>query len=77
MSMLNKHETVEFAMKTSKLCHDAILFIKFTFWLRNQFTKTRDNLRYITSLVRIMKFFEHMYTCGGFILIFGKSNTVM
>ena len=20
---------------------------------------------------------EHMYTCGGFILIFGKSNTVM
>ena len=20
---------------------------------------------------------EHMYTCGGFILIFGKTNTVM
>ena len=20
---------------------------------------------------------EHMYTCGGFILIFGKSNTIM
>ena len=20
---------------------------------------------------------EHMYTCGGFIFIFGKSNTVM
>ena len=20
---------------------------------------------------------KHMYTCGGFILIFGKSNTVM
>ena len=58
MSMLNKHEMAEFAMKTSKLCHDAILFIKFTFWLRNQLTKTRDNLRYITSLVRIMKFFH-------------------
>ena len=20
---------------------------------------------------------EHMYTCGGFILIFGKTNTIM
>ena len=58
MSMVNEHEMVEFAMKTSKLCHDAILFIKFTFWLRNQFTNTMDNLRYIASLVRIMKFFH-------------------
>ena len=21
--------------------------------------------------------FKHMYTCGGFILIFGKTNTIM
>ena len=24
-----------------------------------------------------LKLFPHMYTCGGFILIFGKTNTVM
>ena len=26
---------------------------------------------------RLKHITEHMYTCGGFILIFGKSNTVM
>ena len=26
---------------------------------------------------REWKSWEHMYTCGGFILIFGKTNTIM
>ena len=30
-----------------------------------------------TVLDAISKTTEHMYTCGGFILIFGKTNTVM
>ena len=29
------------------------------------------------SKYEVSKKGEHMYTCGGFILIFGKSNTVM
>ena len=28
-------------------------------------------------LIRRVRDGEHMYTCGGFILIFGKTNTIM
>ena len=34
-----------------------------------------------SQMIRIGSIFtyfgEHMYTCGGFILIFGKTNTIM
>ena len=31
----------------------------------------------LKNLLMRMKESEHMYTCGGFILIFGKTNTIM
>ena len=33
--------------------------------------------RYVEGGGRRVQDGEHMYTCGGFILIFGKTNTVM
>ena len=36
-----------------------------------------DSSHEIKRLGRRVQDGEHMYTCGGFILIFGKSNTVM
>lgn len=52
----------KFAIKTSKLRHDTVLFIKFIFWLRSQFTKylwkTMDYLKCIISLVRMRFIFK-------------------
>ena len=30
-----------------------------------------------SKITAAMKLKEHMYACGGFILIFGKTNTIM
>ena len=41
---------------------------------------TRDqiaNIHWIMEKAREFQGGEHMYTCGGFILIFGKTNTIM
>jgi len=37
-------------------------------------SKDLKNIRKNTSEIQDG---EHMYTCGGFILIFGKTNTIM
>ena len=37
----------------------------------------RDMQNKITDTTTYFLKGEHMYTCGGFILIFGKTNTVM
>ena len=39
--------------------------------------KVVDNERENTTLSLTVQGGEHMYTCGGFILIFGKTNTIM
>ena len=39
-----------------------------------EFHSAKENLLINKSDLRMS---VHMYTCGGFILIFGKSNTVM
>ena len=42
--------------------------------------KPQDSLLYpveSTDNLTAIQDGEHMYTCGGFILIFGKTNTIM
>ena len=50
----------------------------FFFLFLTQFIQSPlESVTSIKNLGRRVQDGEHMYTCGGFILIFGKSNTVM
>ena len=33
-------------------------------------------VEWISKSGKLLKYEEHMYTCGGFVLMFGKTNTV-
>ena len=42
----------------------------------DQYLSLPNNTSFILDILT-NSYGEHMYTCGGFILIFGKANTVM
>ena len=43
----------------------------------NWFNNYEEQYEHSSKIGRRVQDGEHMYTCGGFILIFGKTNTVM
>ena len=44
---------------------------------RDQIANIHWIIKKSRELQKIYQDGEHMYTCGGFILIFGKTNTIM
>ena len=49
------------------------------FRMGNMCIPVADSFQYLAKPIQYCKVQdgEHMYTCGGFILIFGKTNTIM
>ena len=59
-----KEAAIENASKNSK-------------WKLSNIKKMKERSQKLRKWRRREKHGEHMYTCGGFILIFGKTNTIM
>ena len=51
------------------------------FWQALNLSLTQNKVfnseRMFTLIFKFSFFCEHMYTCGGFILIYGKTNTIL
>jgi len=47
------------------------------FWQALTQNKVFNSERTFTLIFKFSFFCEHMYTCGGFILIYGKTNTIL
>ena len=57
----------------NKIIYNKLNFESFTRLTLHSFKILKHDLKSILISV----FIEHMYACGGFILIFGKTNTIM
>ena len=78
--------TTDVSLYVNTILHEwGIFFLSFNFWgciykttcvLKNRFTIPLGHPREEGGGRRVQDG-EHMYTCGGSILIFGKTNTIM